>query len=188
MGDVLFRLFRPERQPPHGGMQAVGPHHQVEGAGGLVREVHPCLALILFERRDAVPEHILRIVAGALVQQLHQVLAQQLDVVAVQPPAAVGRLGGPLDLVAVGVEQRHPPHPGTDLLRLLQQPHPGDDVERDTADVHGLPAPTQAGRALDDGGREAATAQQMGKRGSGDAAAGDEYGLHGKPPSYGVRD
>lgn len=104
-----------------------------------------------------------------------------------KPAAAEGRLGGAVDLVPLGVEDRHAAHPGTHLPRLLQQAHPPDDIESDTAYVHGLPSGARARGALDDGGREAAAVQPVGKHGPGDSAAGDENGLHGKLLRYAVR-
>ncbi len=131
-------LLRTEGQAPYGGVEAVGPDHEVEGARRPVREVDAYTGLVLGERGDGVAEEVLHAGAGVLVHHPYQVLAQQLDVLAVEPTAAEGRLGGAVDLVAVGVEDRHAAHPGPGTARLLQQAHPPHDFERHAADVHGL--------------------------------------------------
>ncbi|MES4905227.1 MULTISPECIES: TetR/AcrR family transcriptional regulator C-terminal domain-containing protein [unclassified Streptomyces] len=86
--------------------------------------------LVLAEGRDAVPEEILHAVAGPLVQQPREVLAQQLDVVAVEPAAAVRLVGGPLGLVAdaghdradsgARLDESYPADPPTDWRPRLE--------------------------------------------------------------------
>lgn len=143
-------------------------------------EVDAHAGLVLVECGDAVAEEVLDACAGVLVHHPYQVLAQHLDVFAVEPAAAEGRLGGAVDLVTVRGEDRHAAHPGPYAVCLLQQAHTLHDFERDAADVHRLAAGALARGAFDDGGREAVTAQPVGEDGPGDSAAGDEYGLHEK--------
>lgn len=180
-------LFGAEGQAPHGGVQAVRPDDEVEGARRRLRELHPHSVLVLLQGGDGVAEEVLDVRAGVLVDHPHQVLAQHLDVLAVQPAAAEGRLGRAADLAAVGAEDRHAAHPGADAARPLQQPHALHHVERDTADVHGLPAAAHARGAFDDGGLEAVAVQEVGEDGTRDAAAGDQYGPHEKLLQWFVR-
>ncbi len=163
-------------------MEAVGAHHQVEGARLPVREggVHPVLVLV--ERGDAVAVDELDARRGVAVEDLHQVAAQQFDVLAVESAAAVGGLLRAVQLGAVGAEHGHPAHPGADGADLLGEAGPLDHVEGDAPDVDGLAAGARAGGQLDDGRGESQADQPVGEGGAGDAAAGDEDVLHGCSP------
>ena len=70
----------------------------------------------------------------------NKVLAQQLDVPAVEAAAAEGGLRGPVKLVAVRVEHGHAPHMGGRRAHRAEQPHPLHDVERHSPDVDRLAA------------------------------------------------
>ncbi len=188
---VGVALLGPEGESAHGRVQSVGAHDQVVPARFGVFEGDPDAVLILVERGHAVPEHeagapalrapALRAPAlrGPVVQDPDEVVAQQLDVVAVEPPAADGALGGAVELLAVAVQDGHAPHPGAVGAGSLQHAEPLGHLQGDAPDVHGLPAAAQPGGPLHHRGGEAPAAQQCGERGAGDAAAGDEHGLHG---------
>ncbi|OEJ94851.1 hypothetical protein J116_010515 [Streptomyces thermolilacinus SPC6] len=105
-------LLGPEGEPPHPRVEAVGAHDQVEVLYRPGREPDPHRpAAALPQCGDGVPVHPLDPVPGPVLEQPHEVVAHQLDVVAVEPPAAGGVLGAAVDLVAFGVQHGHAAHP-----------------------------------------------------------------------------
>ncbi len=170
--------FRAEGEAAHRGVQAVGSHHEVERPARAVPEGGVDAVRVLVEGREVVAEDVLDAVPRLPVQELDEVVAEQFDVVAVQPAAAERHLRGAPRLLAVAVEHRHAPHPGAQGTRLGQDAHPVEDAERDAAHVERLSARAQGGGALDDGGGVAVAAQPVGEGEPGDAGAGDQHGLH----------
>ncbi|MEU6265534.1 hypothetical protein [Saccharopolyspora shandongensis] len=108
LAEVLAELLlRPENQAAHGGVRSVRADHEVESAETTAIELDPDTVLVLLQSGDRVVEDVLHLVLGHLVQHRRQVLAQELDVLAVQPAAAESVLLGPEQLVAGTVHHGH---------------------------------------------------------------------------------
>ncbi|WP_254594618.1 hypothetical protein [Streptomyces sp. 8P21H-1] len=84
---------------------------------------------------------------------------------------AVGRQFG--DRPALSVHEDRAGLGGVQRLHRVEEPHPVEDLPRDTADVDVLPAVTEGRCALEDRDLPADAAQPVGGREAGDARAGD---------------
>nr|BFE78928.1 hypothetical protein GCM10020093_015290 [Planobispora longispora] len=165
----LARAVRAERQPAHGGADAVGADDQVEAAGGAALEGHPYPLGGLGQGGDRVVEDVLDVVPGRLVEDAAQVAAEDLELAAHERGGHV-RPGSP-----GGVDEGDPVDAGPPAADLLQQSHPLQHAQVGAApEVDGLAARTEGGGPLDHGDAAAGTAQPAGQGGTGDAAAGDE--------------
>jgi hypothetical protein len=158
-----------EDQRSHPGVQAVGTHHEVEGAGLRVveRDLHAVGGF--GQRGDPVAEDVLGVLVGPVVQDAGEVAAQDLDL-------ATGELRGQRHPRPTGGIHHHPlGPPGLLAAHLVEDAHPAHNGQvRLAAQVDGLPAFAQRGGALDDGRLEAVAAQPVRQRRSGDARPGDE--------------
>nr|BFE81518.1 hypothetical protein GCM10020093_041190 [Planobispora longispora] len=79
-------LLLAEDEPAHVRVQSVGAHHEVELPGRAAVEAGQDAVPVLPQRGDGVAEDVLDVVARELVHHPDEVLAQQLDVVVVEPP------------------------------------------------------------------------------------------------------
>jgi hypothetical protein len=147
----------------------VGPDHQVEVArlGPLEGDPHPVFGLV--ECGDRVAEQAGPV--GVRAEQADQVLAQHLDVGAVETAAAPRHLGRAHPLSAVAVDHGHAAHPGPQRAQLRQQAHPVDHVECHAADVDCLATRAEGGGTFHDRRFEAVVVQPEGERRAGDPGA-----------------
>jgi len=72
--------FLAERQRPHGGMQPIGAHRQVEAARRAPLEGDRDIVVALRDAGDGVVEDILDVIPVGRVEDADQIAAQDLDV------------------------------------------------------------------------------------------------------------
>jgi hypothetical protein len=156
-------------------MKPVGADHEIEPLRRSSFEGDCDAGVILLQRRDRVIIEIRRGGLAGAQQQPGEIVAQNLDVAAVQPTGADRALLGAGNLVAVDVEHRHVLEARAHGKRAVEQPHFPHDRECGAADVDGLPAGARRRRAFDHGDFEAAPGKPVGHRGPGYACAANEH-------------
>ena len=78
MSRVNLRLIA-EYQPAHIGVEAIGAYDEIEGARRSMLEGHMRARVVLPDTGDRVVEEIFDVVACRLVEDAHQIAAQNLD-------------------------------------------------------------------------------------------------------------
>ena len=112
--------------------------------------------IVLFQRDDRIAIDIGRDGRAGLQQKPGEIVAQDLDVAAVQSPGADRALFGARQFLAVDVDHRHALQMRAHRAHLIEQPHFAHDGKSRPANVDRLPARARHRRPLDHGDLEAA--------------------------------
>ena len=164
--------FRSEGEAAHPGMQPVGAHHEMEGARRRPLEGYRDAVRGVGQARDGIVEDVLDVVAGGLVQDAHQVAADDLEVLRVDDPERAVEAGQPLP---GGTYVGHPAGAGARGPGRVQDCRPPGHFDRRPAQVDGLAAVARRGRPFHDDRGEAEPPQPDGQRLPGHACPRDEH-------------
>ena len=115
-----------------------------------------------------------RSVRPLIQQKPGKIVAQDLDVAAVEPPGAYRAFFGAGQFLAVDIDHRHTLQMRAHRARLLEQLHFLHDFECGPANVDGLAARTRRCGTLNDRDLEAAFSKPVSEGRSGNAGAGNE--------------
>ena len=137
--------LRAKGQAAHPGMQPVGARHEMERARRRSLESHRDAVRGVGQARDRVVEDVLHVIPGGLVQDAHQVAADDLDVLRVDDPERAVEAGQPLP---GGAHVGHPAGAGARCPGRVQDSRPPGHFDRRPAQVDGLAAVARRGRPL----------------------------------------
>lgn len=141
MDDVVG--FRAEGQCPHTGVDAIGAHHDVEGADEAAAERDLDAVGAVRERLDAIAEDGLGVIGDEVMEDLGEIALHDLDLGhgAAIADEEVGGHRGELSAGAVDVAQTLLVHDA--LAHPRHDAHPLCDDLAQTAKVDSLPAETE---------------------------------------------
>ena len=163
-----------EGQAAHPGMEPVSARHQPERPRRGPLEGYRDAVRGAGQAGDRVVEDVLDVITGRLVQDAHQVAADDLQVVRVDDAERAVQAGQPLP---GGAHVGHSAGPGARRPGRVQDARPPGHLDRRAAQVDGLPAVARRGRPLHHDRGEAEPPQPDGQRLPGHARPRDEHVL-----------
>lgn len=154
-------------------MRAVGPDHQAGADRAAIRQRRHDIVVVLFQRRNALPETVFHVPGGGLVEDIDEIAAQDLEFTdhAVAVECADRHLRAPPPL---GGHPRNSPLIQTAFPHPVHQAHPLDHGPPGTAQVDGLAAQTKIRCDLDNDDPISIPGEPVGQGGSTDPGSADQ--------------
>ena len=148
-------------QAAHSGMEPVGADHEVERARRRPLEGHRDAVHGVGQARNGIVKDVLDVVPSGLVEDVHQVAADDLHILCVDDPEGGVDAGQPL---AGGIHVGHPAGGGARRPGRFQDSRPTGHFDRRPAQVDCLAAAARRRCPLHHDGGEAEPSQPVGQR------------------------